>query len=115
MRKLGLVAAVTVLMAGSAFAQGSPGQTPAPVPRASPAPTTAAPPAAATERRRPARQARRAAADRGGANNPNAAFMGGGVILEGAPGAPAPTPQAITTQPGADGVIRVGPASAPTN
>lgn len=107
MRRFGLVVAAAVLMAGPAFAQVSPGQTPAPVPQASPAPTTAAPPATATERRRPAR---RAAADRGGANNPNAAFMGGGVILEGAPGAPAPTPQAITTPPGPDGVVRLGGA-----
>lgn len=31
--------------------------------------------------------------DRGGQGDVNAAFMGGGVILEGAPGAPAPTPR----------------------
>lgn len=36
--------------------------------------------------------------DQGGRGDVNAAFMGGGVILQGAPGAPAPTPEA--TPPG---------------
>lgn len=106
MRKFGLVAAAAVLMAGPALAQVPSGQAPAPTPQVSPAPAATSPGATTGERRRPARQARRAA-DRG-ANNPNAAFMGGGVILEGAPGAPAPTPQPITTQPGPDGIIRMG-------
>lgn len=111
MRQFGLVAAAVVLTAGPALAQLPSSQTPAPLPQASPAPMATQPGAAASERRRPVRQPRRAAADRG-ANNPNAAFMGGGAILEGAPGAPAPAPQAITTQPGPDGVIRMGPARA---
>ena len=93
MRKTVLFAAPMLLVAGSVLAQPS---TP---------PAPAATPAAAPHRAAPHRAMSRGAqsADRPldlGPNTPDAnrAYQGGGVILEGAPGGPAPIP--LPTPPG---------------
>jgi hypothetical protein len=108
MRKIGLLAAAAALMAMPALAQVQYEAAPQPLPRAERAPLAPAPRAPATyESQRTGVPAGRPVDLGPRSPGANAAFMGGGVILEGAPGAPAPAPQAITGQPGPDGVVRV--------
>ncbi|HEY4251491.1 MAG TPA: hypothetical protein VGM87_09825 [Roseomonas sp.] len=111
MRRIGVLAAAAVLIAGPAFAQASYGQ-PAPYGQA-PAVQPERPAARAPHRAPSAYESQRTRRSTGtpldvGPHTPqaNAAFMGGGAILEGPPGAPAPEPHAITTPPGPDGVVR---------
>lgn len=134
MRKIGLVAATALLAATPALAQVQyapapqqyaptpqapapqyvPGYAPAPapMPQAERVPATRPPraPSAYESQRTGQSRTRRSpgAPVDVGPHTPqaNAAFMGGGAILEGPPGAPAPEPSAITVQPGPDGVIR---------
>jgi hypothetical protein len=83
--RIALLAATLALAAIPAFAQSAPPQTP---PGEQPAPTP------------PPHHPTGVKPDDKGPYTPqaNAAYQGGGVILQGAPGAPAPTPQ--PTPPG---------------
>ncbi|MBR0667863.1 hypothetical protein GXW71_26145 [Roseomonas hellenica] len=133
MRKIGLLAATALLVTVPAFAQGQYQGQYAPAPQYAPTPQYQAPqyapapaPMPQAERvpaPRPGRapstyESQRTGESRTGRSpggpidvgprtpQANAAFMGGGAILEGPPGAPAPEPSAITVQPGPDGVVR---------
>jgi len=88
MRIIILAATITGLMTGAAFAQNAQPQTP---PTPQPSPARLDPGASKPASEKPIDN---------GPNTPQAnnAYQGGGVVLQGAPGAPAPRPQA--TPPG---------------